>query len=160
MSPAVGLGGLGLGYGGIWVRKAYSVAQRALKAVIASTNFFAQKNADPLGPAGSLTFSASAITPVSGRSIEITAEVTVATDTFPVLVEFDLVRDVTPIGPQAFRAAVANGEGGITGYSVTWIDTVPAVGVPHTYSIRVLPVSGEVSIDANQASITVAERPT
>jgi|SRR5580692_7435149 hypothetical protein len=118
---------------------------------------YQQDAAVAAGPASSVSMSAAAISPVVGVSeainrVSASAWVTGSTS---VEVAFQLFRDSTAIGP--LIKVTSDATNGISAASVSWIDT-PGDLAAHTYSLKMTPATGNVSIGTNDGSIAVQQQ--
>jgi hypothetical protein len=145
------------------VQMALARAARAARGLIASGNFLSQANTGgQLGPAVTVTWTSSPFTTIVGRTVNVFGSLSGTTSAVDTLVTFTLLRDGVQIG-----AASTTSSGHVSPnfeVALDWIDTLVAVGGPHTYAIQATAGAGTITVPqtgpaTGGAVIVVQERP-
>lgn len=131
--------------------------RKGVAGVIASSNYLTATNPAPIGPSGLVVFSAPITTKV-GKTVRVGVQISGSTSAIDTPVTIMLLRDGVPIGPTAVSLDSGHTDGKFTA-SIDWIDTLLAVGGPHTYAIQAAVAAGPtITIPTGGASIVLEER--
>jgi hypothetical protein len=134
-------------------------AASAVANLVASSNFLAQTNAAPIGPALTVTWSSSPFTTTVGKTVRVRGEISGTTSAIDLAVGVVLLRDGLPIGPTGVALDSGHLDGKFAA-SIPWIDTLLAVGGPHVYSIQAFTTAANtITVPIGGAAIVVEERP-
>lgn len=140
------------------LRKAMSSAQRAYRALTASSNFISQTNGADIPAAATCRWTGTAVTTRVGVTTRVMGQMAVITDIVDGTVQFALEKDGVVVG------GVADVQSGhvdkLASCTLVWIDAV-AIGAPHVYSILAIATGGTATVRciATRAQIVVEERP-
>lgn len=130
----------------------------AVEIILGVLDNFESALAAAAGPTATVSVTAPAFSPAAGSGAPanlVTAGASVTTSAPSTVVVFQLLRDATAIGPAI--SVTSDATDSLAAASIQWID-VPGDEAAHTYSIRMTPAGGTVSIGAGHGSITVAQQ--
>lgn len=142
----------------VLMQSALSTARRAVRSIIASNNFLSQVPGAPIAAAQVITWTSSPFTTSVARTVRVYGMLFGSVNNPAVTATFKILRDGSPIGATV-EEVVSTGPPNLVAGQLEWIDTLPAIGGPHTYAIQCDVGPGNVvAVNPGQALIIVEER--